>query len=91
MPWIQGEFSPPSVPGKRLPACEGDLGKDKSATAQSREVQGITMFFTGAPARFNIAGEYTASGRNQIYPREGTANISVFVVVITCNVNTSSK
>lgn len=90
MPWIQGEFSPPSVPEKRLPACEGDLGKDKFATAQGREVQGITTFFTGAPAHFNIAGEYTACGRNQIYPREGTANISV-LVVITCNVNTSSK
>lgn len=63
MPWIHGEFSPPAVPGERLPACEGDLGKDKWATARGGEVQGITMFFTGAPSHFGIAGEYAASSR----------------------------
>lgn len=42
---IHGEFSPPSVPGERLPACEGDLSKDEWAAAQTGEGQGMTMFF----------------------------------------------
>lgn len=38
MDWVHGQLSPPIVPGERLPACEGDLGKDKFATARGGEV-----------------------------------------------------
>lgn len=38
MDWVHGQLSPPTVPGERLPACEGDLGKNKFATAWGGEV-----------------------------------------------------
>lgn len=50
--WIHGAFSPPSAPGERLSACEGDPGKDELATAQGGGVQGMMMLFTGAPVHF---------------------------------------
>jgi len=37
MAWIHGEFSPPNVPGDKLPACGGELGKDEAATALGAE------------------------------------------------------
>lgn len=49
MPWILGEFSPPSVPGERLPACEGDLRKDELAAAQWRGARNDDVLY-GAPA-----------------------------------------
>lgn len=153
MAWIHGEFSPPSVPGEKCPACEGDPGKDESTTARGERVQGMTMSFTGAAAHVgqrqwamqdrgtrlrlphlcsgsSCCGEHlrafaigfhkyfiaiythalahahtlslsfphqsvslavTASGRNQMYLRGNIVNVSIFVVVISCSVNTWSK
>lgn len=55
MAWSHGELSPSNVPGERLPAREGDLAKDKLATARGGEVQGIRVFCRGARTHFGIA------------------------------------
>lgn len=90
MAWIHGELSPSAVPGERFPFCVGEiwgrtnwpqLEKRRELQCSAQEPQNTLV----------LQGTITASGRNQICLRDGTANFSVLVVVITRSVNTSSK